>query len=137
MVHGAHRQRPRHARGLQQSWPCEARQHRVAGSHPAMSEFYDKIDEILGEADSIADIVVTVRKCWLYDFADDPVLLWDGQGNFTDTLGREWLGTVDANGTNHHETPGLQDGRDGTSASYTFGLTIPNSDSDDPLALYE
>lgn len=102
-----------------------------------MSAFYDQIDEILGEADSIADIIATTRKCWFYDFVDDPVRLWDGQGSFIDSEGEEWLGTVDANGANQHETPGLQDGRDGTSASYNFGLTIPNLEGEDPLALYE
>jgi hypothetical protein len=102
-----------------------------------VSDFYDAIDELLGEAESIADIVVTVRKCWFYDFVDDPVRLWDGQGPFVDADNHEWLGTVDQFGTNHHETPGLQDGRDGTSASYNFSMTIPNADGADPLALYE
>lgn len=90
-----------------------------------MSAFYDHLDDILGEADAVTDIVAIVRKCWLYDFKNEPVFLWDGQGNFTDSEGREWLGTVDANGNNLHKTPSLQDGRDGTSASYTFSFNIP------------
>lgn len=101
-----------------------------------MSEFYDAIDEILGEADDISDITATVRKCWFYDFRDDPVYLWDGQGAFTDNLGREWLGTIDANGVNHHRAPPLQDGRDGSSASYTFTFNIPDRAGEDPLTLY-
>lgn len=101
-----------------------------------MSAFYDAIDEILGQADDITDIVATVRKCWHYDFVGDPVYLWDGQGAFTDTLGREWLGTIDPSGANHHRTPPLQDGRDGSSASYTFSLTIPDRAGEDPLTLY-
>ncbi|SNT19400.1 hypothetical protein [Sphingopyxis indica] len=101
-----------------------------------MSEFYDQIDEVLGEASDVTDIVATVRKCWFYDFLDDPVRLWDGQGNFIDANGNEWLGTVDAGGGNLHKTPALQDGRDGTSASYNFSLTIPQIPGEDVLALY-
>ena len=103
-----------------------------------MSAFYGQIDEILGAADDVTDIVATVRKCWFYDFAVEPVRLWDGQGTFTDADGNEWLGTVDANGGNMHRTPSLQDGRDGTSASYTFTFNIPTipGQEDEILALY-
>lgn len=102
-----------------------------------MSAFYDQIDEILGAADDVTDIVATVRKCWFYDFAGDTVRLWDGQGAFTDSDGHEWLGTMDANGGNLHKTPALQDGRDGTSASYTFGLSIPTLPGQETLELYD
>jgi|TARA_R100000479_G_scaffold176487_1_gene131350 hypothetical protein len=102
-----------------------------------MSEFYDQIDELLGDADSIDDIIITARKCWLYDFKDEPVRLWDGQGTFTDSDGNEWLGTIDQSGVNHHRAPALQDGRDGTSASYNFTLKIPKLPGQDALALYE
>lgn len=102
-----------------------------------MSAFYDQIDEILGAADDVTDIVATARKCWLYDFKDEPVRLWDGQGNFTDSDGNEWFGTVDANGGNLHKTPSLQDGRDGTSAAYTFTFNIPSIPGEDTLALYD
>lgn len=101
-----------------------------------MSAFYDKIDEIMGAPDATTDIVATVRKCWLYDFKDDPVRLWDGQGPFIDSEGNEWLGTVGANGGNLHRTPSLQDGRDGTSASYNFSLTIPSLPGQETLELY-
>jgi hypothetical protein len=101
-----------------------------------LSAFYDQIDEILGAPGDITDIVATVRKCWLYDFAGDPLRLWDGQGNFIDSDGNEWLGTVDGNGTNHHRSPALQDGRDGTSASYSFTLQIPTIPGQDTLELY-
>lgn len=103
-----------------------------------MSAFYDLIDEILGDAEDVTDIVATVRKCWFYDFKDEPVRLWDGQGNFIDSDGNEWLGTVDANGGNLHKTPSLQDGRDGTSASYNFSFNIPTipGQEDEILALY-
>lgn len=103
-----------------------------------MSAFYDQIDEILGAADDVTDIVATVRKCWFYDFKDEPTRLWDGQGNFIDSDGNEWLGTVDANGGNLHRTPSLQDGRDGTSQNYTFSFNIPTipGQEDEVLALY-
>ena len=102
-----------------------------------MSAFYDQIDELLGAADDVADIVATVRKCWLYDFKGEPVRLWDGQGSFTDSAGNEWLGTIAPSGGNIHKTPALQDGRDGTSASYAFSLTIPSIPGENTLALYE
>lgn len=102
-----------------------------------MSAFYDQIDEILGAADDVTDIVAIARKCWFYDFLDEPIRLWDGQGNFTDSDGNEWLGTMDANGGNLHKTPSLQDGRDGTSASYTFSFNIPSMPGEDTLELYE
>lgn len=93
--------------------------------------FYDEVDALLGDAEDVTDIVATARKCWFYDFPvsdsnpDGPVRLWDGQGTFIDNEGNEWLGTIDANGGNLHKTPSLQDGRDGTSASYTFSFNIP------------
>ena len=103
-----------------------------------MSAFYDQLAEILGAADDVSDIVATVRKCWFYDFAGDPVRLWDGQGTFTDADGNEWLGTVASSGANVHKTPSLQDGRDGTSASYSFSLNIPEVPGQEkPLKLYE
>lgn len=103
-----------------------------------MSAFYDQIDEILGAADDVTDIVAMVRKCWFYDFKDEPIRLWDGQGNFIDSEGNEWLGTMDGNGGSIHQTPTLQDGRDGTSASYEFSFTIPSlpGQEDEILALY-
>ena len=101
-----------------------------------MSAFYDQVDEIFGAADDTSDIVATARKCWFYDFKDDPVRLWDGQGNFTDSEGNEWLGTVTPQGGNIHTTPSIQDGRDGSSASYNFSLTIPILPGQDTLALY-
>lgn len=102
-----------------------------------MSAFYDQIDEILGAPDDATDIIACVRKCWFYDFRDEPIRLWEGQGPFTDSDGNEWLGTVAPSGANIHKTPSLQDGRDGTSASYNFSLSIPAIPGEDTLALYE
>ena len=102
-----------------------------------MSAFYDQIDAILGDDDGITDIVAMVRKCWFYDFKDDPIRLWDGQGSFIDSEGHEWLGTIAPNGANIHKAPPLQDGRDGTSPTYSFSLTIPSIPGEDTLALYD
>lgn len=102
-----------------------------------MSAFYDQIEQILGDADDTSDITACVRKCWLYDFKDEPVRLWDGQGPFTDSNGNEWLGTIAPNGGNIHKSPSLQDGRDGTSASYNFSLTIPTIPGESTRGLYE
>lgn len=102
-----------------------------------MSAFYDMIDEILGDAEDVTDIVASVRKCWHYDFQDNPTPLWDGQGNFVDSNGNEWLGTMNADGGNLHKTPSLQDGRDGTAASYNFSLNIPRMPGQETLELYD
>lgn len=94
-----------------------------------MSAFYDLIEEYLGDADSLDDIRVVVRRCYFYDFDGIPIRLWQGQGTlFTTGPGdegeQEWLGTIDSETNDHHETPAIQDGRDGSSAQYNFGLTL-------------
>src|SRR6185503_16577998 len=52
--------------------------------------------------------------------------------------GNEWLGTVDSKSGNLHKTPSLQDGRDGTSASYAFSFNVPTipGQEDEVLAIY-
>lgn len=89
-----------------------------------MSEFYDFIDQRLGDSDAIDDIILTVRRCWKYDFDGYPVYLWQGNGKLFTSDGQEWLGSIDGNGTNYHKTPALQDGRDGSSATYTTTLNL-------------
>lgn len=101
-----------------------------------MSEFYDLIDEYLGDSDSIADIDAVVRRLWFYDFDGQPVRLWQGKGKLFTTDENEWLGTIDANDMDHHVTPSIQDGRDGSSATYNFSLTIPDLPGQEPYALY-
>lgn len=91
-----------------------------------MSEFYEVLDEYMGDADSIADIRVTVRRNWFYDFNGYPLRIWQGQGKLNTSDGNTWLGTVDANGRDVHQTPAITDGRDGSSASYNFTLLIPD-----------
>lgn len=102
-----------------------------------MSEFYDLIDEYLGDSDSLSDIRVMIRRLWFYDFVDDPVRLWQGKGKLHTSDGNEWLGTIDANDADHHVAPPLQDGRDGSSASYNFSLTIPEMPGQSQFELYE
>lgn len=102
-----------------------------------MSAFDDLLDEYLGEDNALTDVRAVVRRLWFYDFDGQPVRLWDGQGKLFTVGGHEWLGSVDAGGTNHHVTPALQDGRDGSSATYKFGLTIPDMPGQNPGELYE
>ncbi len=90
-----------------------------------MSEFYDLLDELIGDADATDDIRVVIRRLWFYDFNGHPVRLWQGQGTLYTSDGNEWLGTVDLNGSDVHKTPPIQDGRDGTSASYSLEMGIP------------
>lgn len=89
-----------------------------------MSEFSDLIDEIIGEGDALDDIRLTVRRCWFYDFDGYPLRIWQGQGLLHSSDANEWLGTVDADGRDLHTFPSIQDGRDGSSATYTMTLNL-------------
>ncbi len=91
-----------------------------------MSEFTDLLDELIGDDDALTDISVVVRRLWFYDFEGYPLRIWQGKGKLFTTDGNEWLGTITADNVDIHETPALQDGRDGSSATYEFGLSIPN-----------
>lgn len=84
--------------------------------------FETELISALGTADDSFDIKVITRRAFFYDFDGSPVRLWDGQGVLIDSEGNEYLGTIDANGTNHHKTPRVKDPRDGSSPRYEFGL---------------
>lgn len=101
-----------------------------------MTDFHERIDEILGDDDALTDIRVTVRRLWLYDFDGYPVRLWQGKGRLFDTSGERWLGTIDSMGTDRHVTPDLQDGRDGSSGSYETSLLIPDLPGRPAFELY-
>lgn len=102
-----------------------------------MSEFYDLLDEYMGDEDALTDIRVVVRRCWFYDFIGAPTRMWQGQGKLFTSDGSEWLGTVDANGNDIHKTPSLQDGRDGTSANYKFSMPIIDLPGEPAMELYD
>ena len=78
-----------------------------------------------GQANDPFDVRAVVRRCFFYDFIGQPVRLWDGQGVLV-AGGYEWLGTIDADGMNHHQVPAVSDARDGTAPKYEF--TIPYLD---------
>lgn len=101
-----------------------------------MTDFYDVIDELLGDADALTDIRITARRCWFYDFNGYPLRVWQGQGRLFTSDGNVWLGTIDASGTDHHQTPTIQDGRNGSSANYTFTLDVPNLPGQSQLEMY-
>lgn len=84
--------------------------------------FETELLSALGTADDCFDIKAVTRRCFFYDFDGFPVRLWDGQGVVIDSEGNEYLGTMDAEGTNHHRTPKVKDPRDGTSPRYEFGI---------------
>tara|TARA_R100000544_G_scaffold37143_1_gene27356 strand:- start:5674 stop:6309 length:636 start_codon:yes stop_codon:yes gene_type:complete len=94
----------------------------------------------LGSSEDSFDIKVVTRRAFFYDFDGVPVRLWDGQGVLIDSGGNEYLGTIDAQGTNHHRTPKVKDPRDGSSPRYEFGLphvdrtTFDNLKADQSLA---
>jgi len=87
-----------------------------------MTDFNTVLEETLGQEDAFGDIRVVVRNLWFYDFLDAPARLWDGKGLLFTDDGNEWMGTINAEEINAHVTPSIQDGRDGSSASYTMSL---------------
>lgn len=89
-----------------------------------MSEFYNLLNEQFGDDDDLNDIRVIVRRCWFYDFNGFPLRVWQGKGKLFTTDGNEWLGTIDANNVDHHKVPAISDGRDGSSATYNFTLSL-------------
>jgi hypothetical protein len=102
-----------------------------------MSAFYDLIDEYLGDDDALSDIRIMVRRLWFYDFNGYPLRLWQGKGRLFTEDGNVWLGTIDANDRDLHQTPAIQDGRDGSSATYTLGMTLFDLPGQPAGALYE
>lgn len=102
-----------------------------------MSEFYDYIDELLGDEDALTDITVIVRRLWFYDFLEHPLRVWQGKGKLFTSDGNVWYGTMDAENNDIHETSALQDGRDGSSAQYSMSLTIPDLPDESRFELYE
>ena len=102
-----------------------------------LSPFDALLEEYLGEADAISDIRVVTRCLWFYDFDGDPVRMWQGQGRLFTEDGNEWLGTIDGNGVDHHKTPRIQDGRDGTSAAYNMTLTLHDLPGEPARETYE
>lgn len=91
-----------------------------------MTDFYELIDEYLGDDDALTDIRATVRRLWFYDFDGYPLRIWQGKGRLFDQSGQVWLGSMNAQGVDLHETPELQDGRDGSSGTYETSLLIPD-----------
>ena len=102
-----------------------------------MTSFDALVDEYIGDQTSFTDIRVVVRQLYFYDFDGYPVRVWAGQGKLFTEDGNEWLGSIDSTGVDHHTTTAVQDGRDGSSASYTFGLEIPDMPGENVLELFE
>lgn len=102
-----------------------------------MSTFDDLLEEYLGDADVMSDIRVVVRRLWFYDFLDHPTRMWQGKGKLFTEDGSEWLGTINDQDQDIHRTPRLQDGRDGSSASYQFSMTLPDIPGESASDLYK
>jgi hypothetical protein len=85
-------------------------------------EFDELLERYMGEADDATDIRTVVRRLWFYDFLDCPVRVWQGKGILHTTDGNKWFGTIDANDVDHHSTPKMNDGRDGSSQNFETGL---------------
>lgn len=102
-----------------------------------MSDFYELLDEYLGDDDDLTEIRVVVRRCWFYDFLDYPLYLWQGKGKLITSDNQEWLGTIDANNVDHHVTPAIKDGRDGSSGRYNFGLKLTDIPGQNVQQMYD
>lgn len=102
-----------------------------------MSDFYDLIDEYLGDADALTDIRVVVRRLWFYDFDGYSLRIWQGKGRLFTSDGNVWLGTIAQNNVDQHGAPALQDGRDGSSGTYEFSLNIVDLPGEPALKLYQ
>jgi hypothetical protein len=98
-----------------------------------MSLFEDRLNDYLGGVDDATDIRAVVRRCWFYDFDGIPTRIWQGKGKLYTSDGNEWLGTIDANGNDVHQTPRLSDGRDGTAPTYEFRFGYIDRDTYEAL----
>jgi len=87
-----------------------------------MSAFDDLLEQYIGAAGDSGDIRAIVRRCFFFDFDGAPVRLWQGQGRLYTEDGNSWLGTIDANGTDHLSVPTISDARDGSSKRLEFSL---------------
>jgi hypothetical protein len=88
-----------------------------------LTSFLDAIDDHLGAAaDGIADIRASVVPLFEYDLGSIVIRMWRGRGRLVTGDGRVWLGTIDSKGVDHHQTPALRDGRDGSSSRLEFSL---------------
>lgn len=94
--------------------------------------FESELLSAIGGADDVFDIRASVRRCFFFDFDGAPTRLWEGMG-VLHADGHDWIGTIDANGTNHLSAPAVRDTRDGTSPQYQF--SIPRLDAEDITAL--
>lgn len=88
-----------------------------------MSTFRKELLKALGEDNAISDIRVVVRRLWEYEFAGHTVRLWDGKGTLITSGEVKWLGTITPKDVNLHNTPAIQDGRDGSSITGTVSIT--------------
>lgn len=102
-----------------------------------MSEFSDLLDELMGGGDALDDIRIIVRRLFFYDFNGYPLRIWQGQGKLHTSDGYEWLGTIDANGNDLHKFPAIQDGRDGTSATYNATLNLIDTPGQTAMQAYD
>lgn len=102
-----------------------------------MTEFDELLEEYLGDGDALSDIRVIVRRLWFYDFDGYPIRLWQGQGRLFTSDDTQWLGTIDGSGRDYHQVPRLQDGRDGSSPAYQFGVTLIDVPGQSSFELYE
>ena len=102
-----------------------------------MSDFYNLLDDYIGEDQELTDIRTTVRRCWFYDFNGFPLRLWQGKGKLHTSDDEEWIGTIDSLGRDHHRVPAIKDGRDGTSGTYNFGMKLISNPNTDLAELYQ
>jgi hypothetical protein len=102
-----------------------------------MSDFHELLDEYIGDADALSDIRVMVRRLWFYDFDGYPLRIWQGKGRLFTSDDQVWMGSIDPMNNDVHKTPAIQDGRDGSSATYSMSLSISDIPGQTAFELYE
>lgn len=102
-----------------------------------MSEFYDRLDEIIGTSDSLTEIRAMVRDCIFFDFDGYPLRVWIGQGRLHTSDDNTWLGCMDANGRSLLQMPRISDGRDGTAPTYEFGILLVDTPNASAQEMYD
>jgi hypothetical protein len=102
-----------------------------------MSDFLDLIDEAVGTAADRHDIRLPIVPCFEYGFISGPIRIFRGQGKLFSQDGRTWLGSIDSRGIDHHQTPALRDGRDGSSERLEFGLPFLDKTTYDAIRTLE
>lgn len=95
--------------------------------------FQNALLEAIGDDDAGHDITLGVVTAWHATLGDADYRFWQGYGSMFSADGHEWIGTMDASGTQHMAVPTVQDLRDGSAPNYTFEFPYLDQETHDAL----